>query len=78
MIKEAITGQFTKHGLAVQTDNTDLIVAFLLIIQNNASTTSINDYFGYGRSGHETKGQDDPQPQTHLTYSHSGYLTFFQ
>lgn len=53
MIQSAISSEFTRNGLAVGPDNAELIIAYLLIIQNNATTTSINDYFGYGRSSSE-------------------------
>lgn len=47
MIHEAITAQMEDHGLrVVQQDDVDLVVAYLLIVQDNVSTTSINQYFG--------------------------------
>ena len=47
MIKEAITQEFTSHGMELLDQNADLIIAHLVIIQDNVLTTSINQYFGY-------------------------------
>lgn len=47
----------------------DVTVAYLIIAGNNATTTSINDYFGYGRDvsaltdiAHERYTQDNKDP----------------
>jgi uncharacterized protein YceK len=48
MIHEAITEQMENHKLKiVQQGDSDLIVAYLIIIQDNFSTTSLNQYYGY-------------------------------
>ncbi|RKX35696.1 MAG: hypothetical protein DRP71_02830 [Verrucomicrobia bacterium] len=51
MIQNAIRTRFQDSGLvfhSVDTE-TDLVVTYLLIMQNNIGTTAIEDYFGYGR-----------------------------
>ena len=50
MIQDAITSEFRINGFTIGQDNADLIVAYLLIIQDNVSTTMIDTHFGYGRS----------------------------
>lgn len=48
MIHEAITAQMENHKLkVVPQGDSDLVVAYLIIVQDNFSTTSINQYFGY-------------------------------
>lgn len=49
MIQKALANSFRSNGLEVGNSNADLIVGYLLIIQDNASTLLIDDYFGYGR-----------------------------
>ena len=49
MIQEAIAAQFANHGLRIAETDADLIIAYLLIIQDNVSTRTIDEYFGYGR-----------------------------
>jgi hypothetical protein len=46
-VQDAITKNLTAKGLQKARDNADLVVAYLLIAGNNATTTSLNDYFGY-------------------------------
>ena len=50
MIQDAIMSQFETNGFTIGQENADLIVAYLLIIQDNVSTTMIDTHFGYGRS----------------------------
>ncbi len=47
-VQEAITRNLAARGVTKVPNDGDVTVAYLLIIGNNASTTSINDYFGYG------------------------------
>lgn len=47
MIKAAIAEQMEKHGLQVVDRNADLIVAYLVILQDNVSTSYSNQYYGY-------------------------------
>jgi len=46
MIKEAIATQMEKRGLKVVEGKADLIVAHLIILQDNVSTSYSNQYYG--------------------------------
>jgi hypothetical protein len=48
MIQEAITKNLGSKGVSKVNSGGDVTVAYLLILGNNVSTTSIDDYFGYG------------------------------
>lgn len=48
LIQEAITQTLAKRGVSNVAAGGDVTVAYLIITGNNASTTSINEYFGYG------------------------------
>ena len=45
--QQAISNDLTGKGLQKAADNGDVTIAYLVITGNNASTSSINDYFGY-------------------------------
>lgn len=47
MIKKAISDQMEQHGLKVVESDADLIVAYLIILQDNVSTSYSNQYYGY-------------------------------
>jgi len=49
VIQLAITRNLAEQGVARVQAGGDVTVAYLIIAGNNATTTSINDYFGYGR-----------------------------
>lgn len=49
MIQAAITQNLSGRGLSKLPKDGDLIVAYLVIVGNNASTEAISTYFGYGR-----------------------------
>ncbi|NWK55787.1 DUF4136 domain-containing protein [Verrucomicrobiaceae bacterium N1E253] len=49
LIQNAIKGQFTSNGKSYGQANADLIVGYMVIVQDSASTTSYNEYFGFGR-----------------------------
>jgi len=49
MIQGSIKNQFTSHGKSYGQANSDLIVAYLVIAQDSAMTTSYNEYFGFNR-----------------------------
>lgn len=49
LIQQAITANLSAHGVAQVPTGGDVTVAYLIIVGNNATTSSINDYFGYGR-----------------------------
>jgi hypothetical protein len=50
----------------------DVIVAYLVIVGNNAVTESINTYFGYGRNANEL------HDQAQEAYSHSQTPYYFE
>jgi hypothetical protein len=47
MINEAITSNLAAKGVSKVPSGGDITVAYLVIAGNNATTTSLNDYFGY-------------------------------
>ena len=47
MIKTAITGELQKNGLKMVEQDAELIVAYLIVLQDNVSTSYSNQYFGY-------------------------------
>jgi hypothetical protein len=53
MIQEAITREFKDKGVVLVQAGADIQVAYLLIVGNNATTKTIDDYFGYSDSGPE-------------------------
>jgi Domain of unknown function (DUF4136) len=48
VIQSAIAKNLAGRGVSLVPSGGDVTVAYLIIVGNNASTTSINDYFGYG------------------------------
>jgi Domain of unknown function (DUF4136) len=60
MIQDAITKNLAGSGVTKVASGGDVTVAYLVIVGNNASTESINTYFGYGRDAAalEDKAQD--------------------
>ena len=53
MLKEAITKNLAAKGVSPVENGGDITVAFLVIAGNNATTTSLNAYFGYGPDASE-------------------------
>lgn len=51
MVKSAIASDFQAHGIPLVDGDADLIIAYMLLRQDNISTTANQDYFGYGRDG---------------------------
>jgi len=49
LIREAITANLARFNVPQVANGGDITVAYLVIVGNNATTSSINDYFGYGR-----------------------------
>jgi hypothetical protein len=49
MIQDALANSFRSNGIAIDRENAELVVGYLLLIQDNATTLLIDDYFGYGR-----------------------------
>jgi hypothetical protein len=60
LIQDSISRNLASKGLAKVAAGGDVVVAYLVIIGNNASTEAISTYFGYGRdaSGLHDKAQD--------------------
>jgi hypothetical protein len=48
MIQQAVVKNLAGKGVALVNSGGDLTVAYLVIAGNNVSTTSLNEYFGYG------------------------------
>jgi hypothetical protein len=72
VIQESISRNLASKGLNKVASGGDVIVAYLVILGNNASTEAISTYFGYGRGAsalHE-KAQD--------AYSHSKNPNYFE
>ena len=51
MIQEAITKNLEARGIARSAGSADITVAYLVVVGNNATTSLIDDYFGYGGDG---------------------------
>lgn len=49
-IQSALASTFRANGIAVDPNNADLTVGYLVVVQDNATTQLIDDYFGFGRS----------------------------
>jgi hypothetical protein len=49
VIQQSLTDNLTARGLTKVGSGSDITVAYLVIIGNNATTEMINQYFGYGR-----------------------------
>ena len=49
LIQDAITANLARFNVPHVASGGDITVAYLVIVGNNATTSSINDYFGYGR-----------------------------
>lgn len=48
MIQQAIANSLAAKGVTYVGSGGDVTVGYLVIVGNNASTTAVNDYFGYG------------------------------
>ena len=46
-LKQVIAAEMRRNGIDVAASGGDLVIAFMLMKQNNASTASINHYYGY-------------------------------
>jgi Domain of unknown function (DUF4136) len=53
LIQDSLTRNLAAKGLNKVASGGDLTVAYLVIVGNNASTETINTYFGYGRDDFE-------------------------
>src|SRR5436190_7209295 len=48
MVQDSITQNLAQRGVTKVPAGGNVTVAYLLIVGNNAATTSLDDYFGYG------------------------------
>lgn len=53
MIQSAITSNLAARGVRQVPSGGEVTVAYMIIVGDNVKTTSINDYFGYGRDAVE-------------------------
>ena len=76
MIQNSISQNLAGKGLSKVPSGGDVIVAYLVIIGNNASTEAISTYFGYGRdaSGLHDKAQDAYAGSKNPNYFEAGTL----
>jgi len=72
MIQESITRNLASRGVAKMDSGGNITVAYLVIIGNNASTASINDYFGYSE---DTSALQD---KAHAAYTGSKNPNYFE
>ena len=72
MIQDAITKNLATRGVTKATANGDVTVEYLVIVGNNATTTTINDYFGYGEDA--TALHD----KAHTAYTESKNPNYFE
>lgn len=72
MIQGAIARNLSARGVSQVASGGDLTVAYLAIVGNNATTTAINDYFGYG--GDTAALQD----KAHTAYTSSKNPSYFE
>lgn len=49
MVQRSLARQFTSRGMAFGKGDAELIVAYMVIYQENGMTADFRDYFGYGR-----------------------------
>lgn len=72
MIQDAIAKNLAGRGVTKVSENGDVTVEYLVIAGNNATTTTINDYFGYGEDAtalHE---------KAHTAYTQSKNPNYFE
>jgi hypothetical protein len=76
MIQAAITKNLAAKGLSKVDTGGDVTVAYLVIVGNNATTESINTYFGYGRDSYElhSKAQSAYSKSNNPNYFEAGTL----
>ena len=76
MVQDAITTDLTRLGLTKVPAGGDITVAYLIIVGNNVTTASINDYFGYGRDAEalHKKAQEAYSDSRNPNYFEAGTL----
>ena len=72
LIQKALTDYLTEKGLTKGPSGGDVTVAYLIILGNNASTESINTYFGYGRDASAL------QDKAHKAYTGNDNPNYFE
>jgi hypothetical protein len=72
MVQGAIVKNLTGRGLNQVASGGDVTVAYLVIVGNNGSTTSINDYFGYGEDA------DALHDKAHKAYTTNKNPNYFE
>lgn len=55
IVQTAITESLARRGITRSETRSEITVAYMVIVGNSASITSIEDYFGYGRDTSELK-----------------------
>jgi len=53
MIQKSIKSDFTSHGVSYGKSQSDLTVAYLILLQNKAITYHHNEYYGHGPNANE-------------------------
>lgn len=76
MIQKAITDNLAAKGVTFTPSGGDVTVGYLVIVGNNASTTAINDHFGYGgdAAGLHDKAQSAYAGSKNPNYFEAGTL----
>lgn len=72
LIQKSLTDNLAAKGLSKVASGGDVTVAYLVIVGNNATTESINTYFGYGRDATEL------QYKAHKAYTSSDNPNYFE
>ena len=72
MIQDSITSNLASKGLTRVNSGGQVTVAYLVVVGNNVSTATIDDYFGYGR---DASGIGD---KVHKSQTDSGNPNFFE
>ena len=72
MVHNAITQSLERRQIQRVEQGGDITVAYLIIAGNNAETTTINDYFGYG------KDADKLSEMAHSKYTDSKNPNYFE
>jgi len=76
MIQQAIIHNLAARGITQLPSGGDITVAYLVIVGNNASTTSLNEYFGYTPDANALVNQahDQQTSESNRGYFEAGTL----
>jgi hypothetical protein len=72
LVQQAITKNLATRGVGKVETGGDITVSYLVIVGNNATTTSLNDYFGYGG------GASELQDKAHKAYTGNKNPNYFE